>query len=206
MQPIWLSMFINFVSSLFWFRSCRNYTFLLLYPTHITSSVSASVFRFASPPSGPSFGALANQSAPSFGGLAQQGPGFGSQQPSSFSGFGQSQQQAGGETTTWAALFLFFSFLPSSSSNVLLLTSTQRSSSSLLDQSIVYLFSSNKVIQIIQTTIVMLFIIKIVMKSTFCTRWRFTTDIHSPLLATSCQSEQTYPRSTLNSSTSHFFL
>lgn len=52
---------------------------------------------FASPPSGPSFGALANQSAPSFGGLAQQGAGFGSQ-PSSFSSFGQPQQQSAGES------------------------------------------------------------------------------------------------------------
>lgn len=87
---------------------------------------SASVFRFASPPSGPSFGSLATQSAPSFGGLAQQGSGFG-QQPSSFSGFGQ-QPQAGGETATSVAPppllpFFFFSFLPSSS-NVLLVGST----------------------------------------------------------------------------------
>lgn len=51
---------------------------------------------FASPPSGPSFGALANQATPSFGNLAQQGSGFGSQ-PNSFSGFGQ-QPQAGGKT------------------------------------------------------------------------------------------------------------
>lgn len=91
-------------------------------------SASASVFRFASPPSGPSFGSLATQSAPSFGGLAQQGSGFG-QQPSSFSGFGQ-QPQAGGETATSVAplplLFFpfFFSILPSSSSNVLLVGST----------------------------------------------------------------------------------
>lgn len=78
---------------------------------HITSCVFAFVFRFASSPSGPSFGALANQNPPSFGGLAQQGPGFGSQQPSSFSGFGQPQPQAGGETTSLVALyspFLFF--------------------------------------------------------------------------------------------------
>lgn len=67
----------------------------------ITSSVSASVFSFASPPSGPSFGSLSNQSAPSFGSLAQQGSGFGSQ-PSSFSGFGQ-QPQAGGETAVIVA-------------------------------------------------------------------------------------------------------
>ncbi|XP_029300235.1 nuclear pore complex protein Nup214 isoform X2 [Cottoperca gobio] len=59
-----------------------------------TAASSMGGYGFASPPSGPSFGALANQSAPSFGGLAQQGPGFGSQ-PSSFSGFGQ-QPQAGG--------------------------------------------------------------------------------------------------------------
>ncbi|XP_028273229.1 nuclear pore complex protein Nup214 isoform X2 [Parambassis ranga] len=59
-----------------------------------TPSGSASVFRFASPPSAPSFGDLASQNTPSFGSLAQQGPGFGSQ-PSSFSGFGQ-QPQAGG--------------------------------------------------------------------------------------------------------------
>lgn len=71
---------------------------------HINLSVSAFVFRFASPPSGPSFGALANQNPPSFGGLAQQSSGFGSQ-PSSFSGFGQ-QPQAGGETTTVVSLFL----------------------------------------------------------------------------------------------------
>ncbi|XP_034752365.1 nuclear pore complex protein Nup214 isoform X5 [Etheostoma cragini] len=59
-----------------------------------TAAANMGGFGFASPPSGPSFGALANQSAPSFGGLAQQGSGFGSQ-PSSFSGFGQ-QPQAGG--------------------------------------------------------------------------------------------------------------
>ncbi|XP_073333714.1 nuclear pore complex protein Nup214 isoform X9 [Pagrus major] len=59
-----------------------------------TAASNMGGFGFASPPSGPSFGALANQSAPSFGGLAQQGSGFGSQ-PSSFSGFGQ-QPQAGG--------------------------------------------------------------------------------------------------------------
>uniref|UniRef100_A0A8C9XKS1 Nuclear pore complex protein Nup214 n=1 Tax=Sander lucioperca TaxID=283035 RepID=A0A8C9XKS1_SANLU len=53
-----------------------------------TAAANMGGFGFASPPSGPSFGALANQSAPSFGGLAQQGSGFGSQ-PSSFSGFGQ---------------------------------------------------------------------------------------------------------------------
>lgn len=70
-----------------------------------TAASNMGGFGFASPPSGPSFAALANQSAPSFGGLAQQGlaqqglaqqsPGFGSQ-PSSFSGFGQPQPQAGG--------------------------------------------------------------------------------------------------------------
>lgn len=60
---------------------------------------SLPVSSFASPPSGPSFGSLANQqSAPSFGGLAQQGATFGSQ-PSSFSGFGQPQQQSTGETS-----------------------------------------------------------------------------------------------------------
>ncbi|XP_034402355.1 nuclear pore complex protein Nup214 isoform X3 [Cyclopterus lumpus] len=59
-----------------------------------TTASSMGGFGFASPPSGPSFGALANQSAPSFGGLAQQGPGF-VNQPSSFSGFAQ-QPQAGG--------------------------------------------------------------------------------------------------------------
>ncbi|XP_033951504.1 nuclear pore complex protein Nup214 isoform X2 [Pseudochaenichthys georgianus] len=60
-----------------------------------TTASSMGGFGFASPPSGPSFGSLANQSAPSFGGLAQQSPGFGTQ-PSSFSGFGQQPQQAGG--------------------------------------------------------------------------------------------------------------
>ncbi|KAM9338361.1 nuclear pore complex protein Nup214 [Symphorus nematophorus] len=59
-----------------------------------TAASSMGGFGFASPPSGPSFGALANQNTPSFGSLAQQGSGFGSQ-PSSFSGFGQ-QPQAGG--------------------------------------------------------------------------------------------------------------
>lgn len=76
----------------------------------ITTSAPAPVFRFAPPPSTPSFGALAGQSAPSFGSLAQQGPGFGSQ-PSSFSGFGQ-QPQPGGETTTLPELFLFLFFPP----------------------------------------------------------------------------------------------
>ncbi|KAM8828465.1 nuclear pore complex protein Nup214 isoform 2-T2 [Spinachia spinachia] len=59
-----------------------------------TTAANMGGFGFAPPPSGPSFGALANQSAPSFGAMAQQGSGFGSQ-PSSFSGFGQ-QPQAGG--------------------------------------------------------------------------------------------------------------
>ncbi|XP_022059740.1 nuclear pore complex protein Nup214 [Acanthochromis polyacanthus] len=59
-----------------------------------TAAANMGGFGFASPPSAPSFGALANQAAPSFGSLAQQGPGFGNQ-PSSFSGFGQ-QPQAGG--------------------------------------------------------------------------------------------------------------
>ncbi|XP_035524427.1 nuclear pore complex protein Nup214 isoform X2 [Morone saxatilis] len=59
-----------------------------------TAASSMGGFGFASPPSGPSFGALANQNPPSFGALAQQGTGFGSQ-ASSFSGFGQ-QPQAGG--------------------------------------------------------------------------------------------------------------
>ncbi|XP_041816555.1 nuclear pore complex protein Nup214 isoform X2 [Chelmon rostratus] len=59
-----------------------------------TAASNMGGFGFASPPSGPSFGALANQNPPSFGGLAQQSSGFGSQ-PSSFSGFGQ-QPQAGG--------------------------------------------------------------------------------------------------------------
>uniref|UniRef100_A0A8C9XMZ5 Nuclear pore complex protein Nup214 n=1 Tax=Sander lucioperca TaxID=283035 RepID=A0A8C9XMZ5_SANLU len=67
-----------------------------------TAAANMGGFGFASPPSGPSFGALANQSAPSFGGLAQQGSGFGSQ-PSSFSGFGQ-QPQTGGKTTTLVPL------------------------------------------------------------------------------------------------------
>ncbi|XP_044028995.1 nuclear pore complex protein Nup214 isoform X4 [Siniperca chuatsi] len=58
-----------------------------------TAAANMGGFGFASPPSAPSFGALANQNPPSFGGLAQQGSGFGSQ-PSSFSGFGQ-QPQAG---------------------------------------------------------------------------------------------------------------
>ncbi|KAL6096809.1 nup214 [Pungitius sinensis] len=59
-----------------------------------TTAANMGGFGFAPPPSGPSFGALANQSAPSFGSMAQQGSGFGTQ-PSSFSGFGQ-QPQAGG--------------------------------------------------------------------------------------------------------------
>ncbi|XP_063746049.1 nuclear pore complex protein Nup214 isoform X3 [Eleginops maclovinus] len=69
-----------------------------------TAASSMGGFGFASPPSGPSFGSLANQSAPSFGGLAQQSPGFGTQ-PSSFSGFGQ-QPQAGafsGHTNTFGS-------------------------------------------------------------------------------------------------------
>uniref|UniRef100_A0AAQ6A4H4 Nuclear pore complex protein Nup214 n=1 Tax=Amphiprion ocellaris TaxID=80972 RepID=A0AAQ6A4H4_AMPOC len=61
-----------------------------------TAAANMGGFGFASPPSAPSFGALANQAAPSFGSLAQQGPGFGNQ-PSSFSGFGQ-QPQAGGSS------------------------------------------------------------------------------------------------------------
>uniref|UniRef100_H3C4U1 Nuclear pore complex protein Nup214 phenylalanine-glycine (FG) domain-containing protein n=1 Tax=Tetraodon nigroviridis TaxID=99883 RepID=H3C4U1_TETNG len=59
-----------------------------------TAASNMGGFGFASPPSGPSFGSLANQATPSFGNLAQQGSGFGSQ-PNSFSGFGQ-QPQAGG--------------------------------------------------------------------------------------------------------------
>ncbi|XP_070780296.1 nuclear pore complex protein Nup214 [Enoplosus armatus] len=59
-----------------------------------TAAANMGGFGFASPPSAPSFGAIANQNPPSFGGMAQQGSGFGSQ-PSSFSGFGQ-QPQAGG--------------------------------------------------------------------------------------------------------------
>ena len=82
---------------------------MVLFFYHITSSVYASVFRFASPPPAPSFGALANQNPPSFGNLAQQGPGFGSQ-PSSFSGFGQ-QPQAGGETTILVHFFLFLFYV-----------------------------------------------------------------------------------------------
>ncbi|KAF5909532.1 nuclear pore complex protein, partial [Clarias magur] len=55
-----------------------------------TSAASVGGFGFASPPSGPSFGSMANQnSTPTFGGLAQQGPGFGSQ-TAAFSGFGSS--------------------------------------------------------------------------------------------------------------------
>ncbi|XP_053341871.1 nuclear pore complex protein Nup214 isoform X1 [Clarias gariepinus] len=55
-----------------------------------TSAASVGGFGFASPPSGPSFGSMANQnSTPTFGGLAQQGPGFGSQS-AGFSGFGSS--------------------------------------------------------------------------------------------------------------------
>ncbi|XP_068430386.1 nuclear pore complex protein Nup214 isoform X2 [Clinocottus analis] len=57
-----------------------------------TTASNMGGFGFASPPSGPSFGALANQSAPSFGGMDQQAPSFVSQ-PTSFSGFGQPQQQ-----------------------------------------------------------------------------------------------------------------
>ncbi|XP_077944280.1 nuclear pore complex protein Nup214 isoform X2 [Gasterosteus aculeatus] len=60
-----------------------------------TTAANMGGFGFAPAPNGPSFGALANQSAPSFGAVAQQGAGFGSQ-PSSFSGFGQQQPQAGG--------------------------------------------------------------------------------------------------------------
>ncbi|KAI3362268.1 hypothetical protein L3Q82_012584, partial [Scortum barcoo] len=56
-----------------------------------TAASNMGGFGFASPPSAPSFGALASQNTPSFGGLAQQGSGFGSQ-PSSFSGFGQQPQ------------------------------------------------------------------------------------------------------------------
>ncbi|KAF7688462.1 hypothetical protein HF521_013269 [Silurus meridionalis] len=53
-----------------------------------TSAASVGGFGFASPPSGPTFGSLANQnSAPTFGGLAQQNPGFGGQ-TGGFSGFG----------------------------------------------------------------------------------------------------------------------
>ncbi|XP_012724417.2 nuclear pore complex protein Nup214 isoform X2 [Fundulus heteroclitus] len=59
-----------------------------------TAAANMGGFGFSSPPSGPSFGALATQAAPTFGSLAQQGSAFGSQ-PSSFSGFGQ-QPQTGG--------------------------------------------------------------------------------------------------------------
>lgn len=101
------------------------FTFSCIFYFHfMTSSVSASVCRFASPPNAPSFGALTNQSAPSFGSLAQQGSGFGSQ-PSSFSGFGQ-QPQAVGETATSVS---FFAFLCLSSLDVPLLTSSTVSGS-----------------------------------------------------------------------------
>uniref|UniRef100_A0A3Q2U0V7 Nucleoporin 214 n=1 Tax=Fundulus heteroclitus TaxID=8078 RepID=A0A3Q2U0V7_FUNHE len=62
-----------------------------------TAAANMGGFGFSSPPSGPSFGALATQAAPTFGSLAQQGSAFGSQ-PSSFSGFGQ-QPQTGGEAS-----------------------------------------------------------------------------------------------------------
>ncbi|XP_019131826.2 nuclear pore complex protein Nup214 isoform X4 [Larimichthys crocea] len=67
-----------------------------------TAASNMGGFGFASPPSGPSFGALASQSAPSFGALAQQGSGFGSQ-PSSFSGFGQQPQTGGFSGNTFGS-------------------------------------------------------------------------------------------------------
>ncbi|XP_061783447.1 nuclear pore complex protein Nup214 isoform X1 [Nerophis lumbriciformis] len=67
-----------------------------------TAASNMGGFGFASPPSGPSFGALANQSTPSFGSLTQQGPGFGGQ-PSSFSGFGQQPQTGGFSGNTFGS-------------------------------------------------------------------------------------------------------
>lgn len=126
-NTIWyLRLIYTIVISLYFFLFVQIYyellngILVLFYSYCLSSCMSHCLclllfFRFASPPSGPSFGALASQSAPSFGALAQQGSGFGSQ-PSSFSGFGQ-QPQTGGETTTLVApLFSFFS-LSSSSSN-----------------------------------------------------------------------------------------
>ncbi|XP_054613505.1 nuclear pore complex protein Nup214 [Dunckerocampus dactyliophorus] len=67
-----------------------------------TAASNMGGFGFASPPSAPSFAALANQSAPSFGSLAQQGPGFGGQ-PSGFSGFGQQPQPGGFSGNTFGS-------------------------------------------------------------------------------------------------------
>ncbi|XP_072228786.1 nuclear pore complex protein Nup214 isoform X2 [Leuresthes tenuis] len=67
-----------------------------------TAASNMGGFGFASPPSAPSFGALASQNPPSFGSLAQQGTGFGSQ-PSSFSGFGQQPQTGGFSGNTFGS-------------------------------------------------------------------------------------------------------
>lgn len=67
-----------------------------------TAAANMGGFGFSSPPSAPSFGALANQSAPTFGNLAQQGTAFGNQ-PSSFSGFGQQPQTGGFSGNTFGS-------------------------------------------------------------------------------------------------------
>ncbi|KAM9306550.1 nuclear pore complex protein Nup214 isoform 2-T2 [Pholidichthys leucotaenia] len=67
-----------------------------------TAAANMGGFGFASPPSAPSFSALATQNTPSFESLAHQGTGFGSQ-PSSFSGFGQQPQSGGFSGSTFGS-------------------------------------------------------------------------------------------------------